>query len=323
MADRRKQGGNKHLISQVPSNVPKLPFADICHKKSNGTNNWAKFKETEKVGFLPSSKFKPTNTENSYKKSKVTGTNNWNTFKELQITSKPQVKTMNDGKGPTFYGQKKSGTGTGNSFHNKPHFVKHGRNSLNPKLTKCIAIDCEMVGVDEDAKTNMLARVSIVNSYGECLYDKFVKPIEPVIDYRTIVSGVRPKDLENGEDFSKVQREVAEILKRRTLVGHALKNDMSVLFLTHPRGAIRDTSKYKKFHEEFKTTPSLKKLTAKYLGVTIQEGEHSSIEDAKAAMMLYMMFRKEWEAEYRRKRSRKTQATDSSKAHNLFTCDDV
>ena len=34
----------------------------------------------------------------------------------------------------------------------------------------------------------------------------------------------------------------------------------------------------------------LKILTAKMLGVTVQEGEHSSVQDAQATMRLYTMF---------------------------------
>ena len=31
------------------------------------------------------------------------------------------------------------------------------------------------------------------------------------------------------------------------------------------------------------------------LGVSVQQGEHSSVQDAQAAMRLYTMFRKDWE----------------------------
>lgn len=41
-----------------------------------------------------------------------------------------------------------------------------------------------------------------------------------------------------------VCHEVAEILRGRVLVGHALKNDLDVLLLKHPKSQIRDTSKY-------------------------------------------------------------------------------
>lgn len=55
-----------------------------------------------------------------------------------------------------------------------------------------------MVGVGMDGKDSILARVSIVNHFGKVLYDKYVKPTEEVVDYRTPVSGIRPADLVNG-----------------------------------------------------------------------------------------------------------------------------
>ena len=56
-----------------------------------------------------------------------------------------------------------------------------------------------MVGVGLDGEDHMLARVSIVNSHGHTVYDKYVAPVEKVIDYRTPVSGIRPANLRNGE----------------------------------------------------------------------------------------------------------------------------
>ncbi|RIA81742.1 hypothetical protein C1645_864162, partial [Glomus cerebriforme] len=63
---------------------------------------------------------------------------------------------------------------------------------------KCIAIDCEMVGVGYMGSESALARVSIVNYYGEKLFDKFVKPKRVIRDYRTQYSGITAKHLENG-----------------------------------------------------------------------------------------------------------------------------
>lgn len=123
------------------------------------------------------------------------------------------------------------------------------RNDKRNKLTKFLAMDCEMVGVGYDGNDHMLARVSIVNKFGDCVYDKFVKAREEVKDYRTNVSGVRKEDMLNGEDFTTVQKEVAELIKGRILVGHSLKNDMSVLFLSHPKKNIRDTSRFKPFRK--------------------------------------------------------------------------
>ncbi|XP_045164802.2 uncharacterized protein LOC123528841 [Mercenaria mercenaria] len=172
-------------------------------------------------------------------------------------------------------------------------------------VTKVVCMDCEMVGVG-DGSENMLARVSIVNQYGEPVYDKFVKPKEEVVDYRTFVSGVRPQDLVNAEDFEQVQKDVADILNGKILVGHAIKNDLKVLYLSHPRKRIRDTSQYKPFRQlSGGRTPSLKKLSEKVLAVKVQEGEHNSIQDAQATMRLYTMYRKQWENDITNKKKEK------------------
>ena len=98
-------------------------------------------------------------------------------------------------------------------------------------LTDTIAIDCEMVGAKRAKNGQILARASIVNEYGQCVYDEFVKPTKEVTDYRTSVSGVRPEDLlEKGVNFKKVQEEIAAIKNGRILVGHTIHNDLNVLF---------------------------------------------------------------------------------------------
>ncbi|KYN06131.1 RNA exonuclease 4, partial [Cyphomyrmex costatus] len=171
------------------------------------------------------------------------------------------------------------------------------KNKENKTLTKQLAMDCEMVGIGNGTES-MIARVSIVNKYGDCIYDKYVKPREKVVDYRTAISGVRPEHLQDGESFNIVQKEVADILKGHILVGHALKHDLNVLYLSHPRRYWRDTSRYKPFRQVSKgNTPSLKKLAYELLGREIQVGEHSSVEDARAAMQLYMLYKNKWESE--------------------------
>lgn len=173
------------------------------------------------------------------------------------------------------------------------------------KEIEVVAIDCEMVGIGPDGQRNMLARVSIVNSKGETIYDKFVKPTEKVTDYRTPVSGIRPEDIQNGEVFAKVKKEVTEKLKNKLLIGHAVEHDMRVLKISHPKHMIRDTSTYWQFKQLTEgRTPGLKRLTLHFLGASIQEGEHSSVQDAKAALQLYMLARKDWEMLLKKRRSR-------------------
>jgi RNA exonuclease 4 len=160
-------------------------------------------------------------------------------------------------------------------------------------LTDEVAMDCEMVGVSQGTKS-ALGRVTLVNKWGNVLYDEFVRPVEHVVDFRTSISGIRPRDLRKAKDFRVAQTKVAELIKGKILVGHALHNDLKALLLTHPKKDIRDTGEYQPFLKG-KTRKSLKHLASEILGADIQNGEHCPIDDARAAMMLYQKNRKEWE----------------------------
>lgn len=178
---------------------------------------------------------------------------------------------------------------------------------LMPDITpgKYVALDCEMVGVgptpDQDSQ---LARASVVDYHGAQLYDSYVLPQLPVTDYRTAVSGITPALLRPGyaRPFAEVQRDVAELLEGRILVGHAIKNDLSALMLSHSKRDIRDTSRHPAFRKlSMGKAPALKKLAKEYLGVEIQGGEHSSVEDARATMLLFRKEKDAFEAEHARK----------------------
>ncbi|KAB1216552.1 RNA exonuclease 4 [Morella rubra] len=160
-------------------------------------------------------------------------------------------------------------------------------------LTDVVSMDCEMVGVCQGNKS-ALGRVTLVNKWGNVVYDEFVRPVDRVVDFRTEISGIRPQDLRKAKDFWVVQKKVAEIIKERILVGHALHNDLKVLLLSHPKKDLRDTSEFQPFLREGGRR-ALRHLAAQFLGVQIQNGEHCSIQDARAAMLLYQKNRKEWE----------------------------
>ena len=166
-----------------------------------------------------------------------------------------------------------------------------------------VALDCEMVGVGPGGKRSVLARVSIVDFNGVAILDTFVRVQEKVTDYRTFVSGVREKDLlsPHAMDFGTCRKRVIKILRDKILVGHGLQNDLNVLRLLHPWFDVRDTSLYEPY---MKSAPygmlrprRLRDLARMYLGVLIQqEGkEHDSLEDARAAMLLYRAVQTEWD----------------------------
>lgn len=157
---------------------------------------------------------------------------------------------------------------------------------FSASLTDTLALDCEYVGVGYNGNNDHLARVSIVNAEGKTIYDKYVLPREEVVDYRTHVSGVQPGHLSNGTPFNQVQQEVHKLISNKTVVGHGLCNDFRVMNLTHPQRLTRDSATWKPLRKMvgISTKPSLKLLSQKLLNINIQEGEHDSVIDAKAAL---------------------------------------
>lgn len=184
------------------------------------------------------------------------------------------------------------------------------RKEVNENLSeeekaKYVALDCEMVGTGSSGKRSVLARASMTDWNGNVLMDTFVTVPERVTDFRTHVSGVTAKLIRSKNkaiDPSECREKVASILKGKVLVGHALKNDLHALMLTHPKEDIRDTAKYRPFQRlgGKKWRPrKLRDLVQENVGISIQQaGEsHDSVDDARATMELFKIVREEWEKE--------------------------
>jgi RNA exonuclease 4 len=97
--------------------------------------------------------------------------------------------------------------------------------------------------------------------------------------------------------FMEVQRRVADLLKDKILVGHAVSNDLKAgppiiyhysgiltvfilqaLLLSHPFPLTRDTQQFAyKYKLSKGRHPALRNLTAQEFGIQIQGGEHSSV----------------------------------------------
>mmetsp|Transcript_17125 Transcript_17125/g.39368 ORF Transcript_17125/g.39368 Transcript_17125/m.39368 type:complete len:267 (+) Transcript_17125:139-939(+) len=171
---------------------------------------------------------------------------------------------------------------------------------------RAVALDCEMVGVGPRGKISVLARVSVVDYYGNSLFDSFVHVEERVTDYRTHVSGVTESDLKNGVDFGIVRKNVKLLLKNKIIVGHGLENDLRALKIEqdHTWYNIRDSATqyqpYLRLDQYGHWRPyRLRDLTWYHLGIVIQEGgkPHDSLEDARAAMALYRHAQQSWDYE--------------------------
>ena len=68
-----------------------------------------------------------------------------------------------------------------------------------------LAMDCEMVGVGPYGRKSALARITIVDWDYNIVLDQFIKPNEPVVDYRTYVSGITEDDLFHNDDAVDIE----------------------------------------------------------------------------------------------------------------------
>lgn len=163
-----------------------------------------------------------------------------------------------------------------------------------------VAVDCEMVGVR--GNLSALACCTIIGYNGEVIFHSYIKPREPITSYRTRWSGITPHHMTFAIPAHTALACVQRILKFRMIVGHGLSTDLKLLGLSnHPKSLIRDTLKCPQIHILVGLPqPSLKVLASKLLQREIQQGSHSSLEDAKAVMDIYKTVETEWEEHLRK-----------------------
>ncbi|TLS27132.1 hypothetical protein PpBr36_04617 [Pyricularia pennisetigena] len=169
------------------------------------------------------------------------------------------------------------------------------------QLGKYVGIDCEMVGIGPGGHESILARVSVVDFHGNQVYDSLVRPKPGVVvtDWRTHVSGVSARDMRLARDFDEVHTQVAELLRGRIVVGHDIRHDLAVLELGHPLKDIRDTARFSGFRKYGNgPKPAMRILAKEILGLDIQDGQHSSVEDARVAMLLFRRHKPQFDVEH-------------------------
>lgn len=160
-----------------------------------------------------------------------------------------------------------------------------------------------MVGVGPNPdRESALARVSVVNYNGEQVYDSYVIPKEPVTDWRTHVSGITPQHVKIARPLEEVQADISKLVKDRVLIGHAIRHDLEALMLGHPKRDIRDTARHPPYRRlAGGSSPRLKILASELLGLEIQDGAHSSVEDARACVLLFRRDKAAFERDHAKK----------------------
>ena len=186
--------------------------------------------------------------------------------------------------------------------YNKPTNMSRNSRTLFVQPDCFLALDCEMVGVGKDGTQSALARISIVDYYGNVVMDEYIKPGRKVTDYRSFVSGITPEILQKNAkmDYATCRKKVIRLLRGNILVGHALENDLGILRINHPWYLIRDTAQYQPFMKVRAGAywpRRLQDLAQERLhrNVQVYGRPHCPQEDAMAAMDLYKLVACEWE----------------------------
>lgn len=183
-----------------------------------------------------------------------------------------------------------------------------------------VAIDAEFVAMQQEeieirsdgtrsvlrpSRLN-LARVSVVRGDGPRsavpFIDDYIATTEPVFDYLTEFSGIKPGDLDpSASRHTLVPLKVA-YKKLRLLVdlgcvfvGHGLKKDFRIINILVPPEQVIDTVDIYRINQRML---SLRFLSWIVLGEEIQIETHDSIEDARMALFIYKRYL-DYEAEGR------------------------
>ncbi|EMT71949.1 RNA exonuclease 3 [Fusarium odoratissimum] len=166
--------------------------------------------------------------------------------------------------------------------------------SLEPKR-KAIALDCEMAGV-VNGESEIISICAIDFFTGEVLINSLVKPLEPIIDWRTNIHGIRPATLaiaaSQGQILYGWEAARQELLKHinteTAMVGQSLQQDLRRLRVSHEK--IFDTAILTAEAVFGTGTPfghrwSLQSLCGDLLKLSIRQGSdtHDAMEDAMAA----------------------------------------
>eukprot|EP00929_Paragymnodinium_shiwhaense_P082802 TRINITY_DN43822_c0_g1_i2.p2 TRINITY_DN43822_c0_g1~~TRINITY_DN43822_c0_g1_i2.p2 ORF type:complete len:254 (+),score=62.09 TRINITY_DN43822_c0_g1_i2:64-825(+) len=177
---------------------------------------------------------------------------------------------------------------------------------------RVVALDCEMAGVGNRGRKSVLVRVSVVGRSGEVLMDVLVRPSGPVTDWRTHVTGIDAQSYEvpTGDLPSEVLCEEEAVARANSLldaavvVGHDLRHDFKLLGRHHHRHLLlRDTAFCPLLRAGLETSRRLGGSVALTALVEAwlpddpfrEAGIHSSVQDARAAMLLYRLIAPQWE----------------------------
>ncbi|KAI0932515.1 hypothetical protein AcW2_001121 [Taiwanofungus camphoratus] len=187
----------------------------------------------------------------------------------------------------------------------KVRFAAHAsssKSSRSPKFYssgKYVAVAAQVVYYGIISRLPMVARVTMSDYRGAVILDTFVRPTQPISDYRTAETGLQPVILASAPTFIDVQRQVAALIKDKILIGYSLWHFLSVMGLSHPAIDTRDVALFMAFRRSLRSRANvilpLVTLVNRFMGRNIGLHGELPLEHARAALDLFRSSEQIWE----------------------------
>ncbi|KAG8722933.1 poly(A)-specific ribonuclease [Ceratobasidium sp. 394] len=179
-----------------------------------------------------------------------------------------------------------------------------------PKPGTLVSIDAEFVSLQKEENEMRsdgtkkvlrpsqlcLARVSVLREDGRAFIDDYIHTSDTIVDYLTEFSGIKPGDLDPYSSEHALVPLKSAYKKLRLLIdlgcifiGHGLSKDFRIINIAVPKEQVLDTVDIY-FLKERQRRIGLRFLSWYLLRQTIQIDTHNSIEDARAALLLYKLY---------------------------------
>ncbi|KAK3381583.1 ubiquitin carboxyl-terminal hydrolase-domain-containing protein [Podospora didyma] len=188
-----------------------------------------------------------------------------------------------------------------------PETERPGPDTIVAMDTEFVSVKHSEIEMNADGESEVIrptvhaiARVSCVRGQGEdegkAFIDDYITIREPIVDYVTAYSGIKPGDLDPRTSKHHLVSLKTAYKKLWVLLnlgckflGHGLKQDFRVMNIQVPRSQVIDTIDVF-FLKHRKRKLGLGFLAGNILKKEIQLDEHDSIEDAAAALGLYRKY---------------------------------
>lgn len=166
----------------------------------------------------------------------------------------------------------------------------------------CLIIDTETTGVNIKSE---IVEISIINSYGEILFNSLVKPSSGIPEEATNIHGISDSDVANSPQWPEIHNEVISIIGGKEVVAYNAEFDERMIYLSARKyglavGINLDFAcamfMYSDYIEYGRNYYASLRHAAEYFGIKVEES-HRSLSDCRTTLSLIKAIASEFNPE--------------------------